>query len=71
MKRKPIESTCIDEAGYDEKTKTLEVRLTFGKLVYRYKDVSPLEYSRFMAAESKGQFFNSIIKRHDYELVTE
>lgn len=68
MKRFPLESSCVEEAGYDEKKMTFEVKLKSGA-IYQYFNVTLSEYDRFMKAESKGKVFNSIIKTHEYKRI--
>lgn len=55
-----VDSSMIFQIGYDE-DKTLTVYFTNGR-VYRFKDVPAEVLKEFLAAESKGKFFNSNIK---------
>jgi hypothetical protein len=65
MQRQPIESSNIQDAGFDAATGTLEITFRSGKR-YRYHGVSPERFSEFMAAPSKGSFFAREIKpNHD------
>jgi lysyl-tRNA synthetase class 2 len=61
MKRVPVDSTVILSAGYDPKTRTLEVQLQDGR-VYAYLDVPPVVYRDLLAAESAGRYFAWFIK---------
>ena len=56
-----VESTAIEAIGYDAATQTLEVKFLSGK-VYEYAPVTPDLYQAFLAAPSKGAFFNEQIK---------
>lgn len=63
MKRTKVTgSSLIKSIGYDESTMELDVELATNKVVYTFTDVSETIYNKFMAAESKGQFFNTHIK---------
>lgn len=62
MNRVPIGSTSVISAGYDPDALVLEVEFPGGG-VYQYFDVPQTVYDEFTAAESKGTFVNSVIKR--------
>jgi len=57
-----VVSSNIDSVGYDEKVKELYVRFKGGLGVYKYLLVPKELVETFMLAESKGKFFNSLIK---------
>ena len=61
MKRKAVVSSAIVSAGYDSKSKTLEIEFPSGH-VYQYFDVPASVYKALMNADSLGQFFNAEIK---------
>lgn len=61
MKRKKVDSSNLASVGYDEKTKTLEIRFQKGG-VYQYSGVPKRTYTRLMAASSLGSFFHKYIK---------
>jgi KTSC domain len=61
--RHEIESSSIATQGYDAATSTLELQYASGG-VYQYFDVPPAVYAQFLAADSKGGFVNSVIKKH-------
>ncbi len=61
MDRTRVSSTNIRSIGYDERSQTLEVEFTSGG-IYDYAVVPQNMYQRFMAASSKGRFFDSAIK---------
>jgi hypothetical protein len=60
--RHEVESSSIVSAGYDASTKTFDIEYVSGS-VYRYADVPPQVYARFLAADSKGRFVNTVIKK--------
>jgi hypothetical protein len=61
MDRIPVESSTVVSAGYDASTSTLELEFTSGAL-YDYFAVPRSTFERFLAAESKGQFFSQHIR---------
>ena len=64
MERKRVNSSKIRSVGYDEKSQTLEVEMSNGR-VYQYLKVSPEVHRRFMAAPSPTSFFEDRIEE-DY-----
>lgn len=56
----PVKSSNIRAIGYDPTTKTLQVQFPNG--LYEVRDVSQAQYDAFMAAESKGAYYNSTFK---------
>ena len=62
MYRRPVESSLIRSIGYDLPSSVLEVELAGGKGVYEYLDVPLSVYSRLMAADSIGAYFNEHIR---------
>jgi KTSC domain len=67
MPREMIDSSAIEAVQYDAARQRLDIELT-NRRVYRYFDV-PLEvYRAFMAADSKGRYYNDEI-RDEYEYV--
>jgi hypothetical protein len=56
-----VESSAIEAVAYDPDRELLDIELTNGR-AYRYIDVSPAVYAAFMAAESKGRFYNDAIR---------
>lgn len=56
MQRQPVESSNIQDAGYDADSGVLEVTFKNGRR-YRYVGVSATLYENFMNAPSKGSFF--------------
>jgi hypothetical protein len=59
--REPVASSMIASVGYDEECEVLEVEFASGA-VYRYLGVSEEVFDRFLAARSKGTYFNRHIK---------
>lgn len=63
---KLIESTNLNEIGYDTETQTLYIRFHDGGL-YSYKEVPADVWEAFELANSKGRFFYKAIKgRFDF-----
>jgi len=67
MPREPVTSSVIAAIGYDPQFQWLEVELKTGSL-YLYREVPARIHQAFMAALSKGSFYNSWI-RDDYPFV--
>ena len=67
MPREPVTSSLIAAIGYDAKRQWLEVELKTGNL-YLYREVPAHIHQAFMAALSKGSFYNQWI-RDDYPFV--
>ena len=61
MHRQLVNSSSVFSIGYDADAAILEVELRDGEL-YRYFAVPSRVYQEFMAAQSKGQFFNDFIR---------
>ena len=54
-------SSAIRTVDYDEARQHLVITLA-NKRTYRYLDVPPEVYQQFLAAESKGRFYNDHIR---------
>ena len=67
MPREPVTSSVIAAIGYDPQFQWLEVELKGGAL-YLYREVPAHVHQAFMAALSKGSFYNQRI-RDEYLLV--
>ncbi len=66
MKRKPVCSSVIASIGYGPGA-ILEIEFKTG-LIYRYRSVPRAKVRAFLAADSKGRYFNAHIRdRYDYE----
>jgi KTSC domain len=63
--RTPVTSSMIRSIGYCRAQRALEIEFTRGT-VYRYWGVSQGTYDAFLAAPSKGQFFNAAIRNQPY-----
>ncbi|MGI6098892.1 MAG: KTSC domain-containing protein [Kiritimatiellia bacterium] len=61
MNRTPVTSSSIAAVGYDPSTMTLEIEFKHGA-VYQYFDVPEAVYRELMNADSKGIYFNSMIR---------
>ena len=67
MKRQPVTSSVVAAVGYDPVYQWLEVELKAGP-VYLYRGVPARIHQAFMAALSKGSFYNRYV-RDDYPVV--
>ena len=67
MRRKAVESTTVRSIGYDVRSKVLEVEFQSGT-VYQHFDVPEAVHEEFLAADSKGKYFNLEI-RDEYRFV--
>ena len=65
-----VESSIIEALGYNDVRRVLRVWLKSGR-AYDYHDVPELQYRSFLDAESKGKFYNHVIKKlfENYEEV--
>jgi hypothetical protein len=61
MKRVSVDSAVMCSVGYDAASELLEVEFRNGS-VYRYFDVPRDHYDAFLAATSKGKFFNAHVR---------
>ncbi|HEX2787812.1 MAG TPA: KTSC domain-containing protein [Ignavibacteria bacterium] len=61
MKRQHVNSTSVRSIGYDEATKTLEVKFIDGD-VYQYFKVPEKIYLDLLTASSIGAYLNKEIK---------
>ena len=61
MKMTPVDSSNLSAVGYDETTKTMQVRFNSGGL-YAYYNVPEKTYRDLMKADSCGSYFNTFIK---------
>jgi hypothetical protein len=68
--RWPVSSSVLRSIGYDPERHFLDVEFHDGD-VYRYADLEADVYEAFMAAPSKGRFFNQHIRYgYEYEQLT-
>ena len=56
MKLQPVNSSNIEAQGYDERSKTLQVKFKSGAL-HEFAAVPVETYNAFLMAPSKGSFF--------------
>lgn len=69
MEHKPILSSNLKSAGYDEKERVLEVEFTNGTR-YRYTDVPPAVYAGLLQAGSAGTYFHQNVRgQYNYKKV--
>ena len=61
MHRVPVRSTVLAAVGYDEPSRTLEIRFHNGSL-YRYRDVPPEVVLDLLQSESLGHYFTTTIR---------
>jgi len=61
MEMVQFESEFLAAAGHDENSRTLEIHFQNGSQ-YEYYNVPPDAYLNFIAAPSKGEFYNKHIK---------
>ena len=61
MYRQPVYSSNIRSVGYDDTSQVLEIEFHNGS-VYRYPMIPAHVHRGLMQAESKGSYFNRIIK---------
>ena len=59
----PVDSSFITHVSYNENLEIFEVKLRNGTQ-YTYINVPKDVYNDFMDAESKGRFFNDVIKKY-------
>ena len=59
---KRVDSSFIKSVLYDKALETLSIRLISGA-TYTFKDVSRDVYKDFIKSQSKGRFFNGVIKK--------
>ena len=63
MKLRPVQSEMLIAAGYDRRSRILEVIFRTGG-TYRYKGVPSSEYDALMSADSKGKYMHRNIIGH-------
>lgn len=56
-----VASTAIASLDYDADTQTLFIKFMSGHS-YEIPRFPPIEFERFMGAESKGRYWNSYVK---------
>ena len=69
MRLKRVQSEMLIAAGYDRRSRILQVIFRTGE-TYRYKGVPSSEYDALMSADSKGKYMHRhIIGHYDYERI--
>jgi hypothetical protein len=61
MIRKPLKSSKLRAAAYDEHLRVMEIEFVNGD-IYEYKSVSPETYRQLMASPSPNSFFEDKIE---------
>lgn len=61
MHRVRVSSTVLAAVGYDEDSRTLEIRFHSGA-IYRYRDVPPEVVLELLTAESLGHTFTTTVR---------
>lgn len=59
-----VDSTCVSSISYEPMSKTLTVTFKQSGRTYNYHGVPLDVYKGFIAAFSKGKYFNYLIKRN-------
>jgi KTSC domain len=57
-----VDSSNIEQVGWDEETKAVHVMFKGNSKAYRYGPFSEEEFTRFLTAPSIGKHFHSAIK---------
>lgn len=69
MVRQTVISSELQAVAYDDQGLILEIEFRNGR-IYRYQPVPESIYRALMAAESKGRFFNALIRdKYSYQRV--
>jgi hypothetical protein len=56
-----VDSSCITDVAYHDLSEIFEIRFKNGR-EYTYMGLPKGVYEEFMASDSKGRFYNSVIK---------
>jgi hypothetical protein len=59
----PVVSKNVEAIGYGPETQTLAVKFIDGQHTYFVHDFDPADWEAFQAAESKGKFYYSQVRR--------
>ena len=69
MRKVAVESSNLDEVGYDEEREVMQVTFNNGR-VYRYYQVPPAIFNSLLQADSKGSYFwENIRGKFEYERI--
>ena len=63
---KPMDSSMISAAGYDEETRVLRIEFKSDGAVIEYEGVEPGVGNGLLTAASAGRFWNTFIKSKSY-----
>lgn len=61
MRRLPVDSSNLASVGFYNDRNVLEIEFRNGR-VYQYSDVPEHIFQEILKAESKGQYFNQLIR---------
>jgi hypothetical protein len=61
-----VDSSTVDQVGYDEEQLELHVIFKSGGRHYIYSDIPENVYQDFINSPSKGQFVHEVLKGHGY-----
>lgn len=61
-RRHKVESSMIDDIGYDPHARVLEVRFKNNGAIYRYPSIDAGKAATLLNAESIGEYFTRFIK---------
>lgn len=66
MNRTPVKSSNVDSVGYEEPTKTLEIKYNSGR-IYQYFGIEPQMHLDLLAAESIGRYVQQNIVKAGFK----
>lgn len=71
MERITVDSEAMKWIAYNKRRRELDIEFPKNGDVYRYFDVTPVEFNEFLAADSKGTYLNQIFKQrnHSYRII--
>ena len=55
-----FDSSFIQGVVYDHRTLTMDVQMKSG--IYRYKNITPMEFTMLITSKSTGTTYNAVIK---------
>ncbi|WP_437890342.1 KTSC domain-containing protein [Phytobacter sp. V91] len=61
MEHHLVKSSRISSVGYEESTRTLEIRF-HDKSTWQYRDVPPRIFTVFLTVVSKGRYYDGVVK---------
>jgi hypothetical protein len=70
MKRTPVTSGIIESIGYDEPSKTMQVKFIKGGFPYEYYNISTAEYRQIIDSTSVGATLKQVVQGKRYKKVT-